>query len=179
MIGAMPVTRMVPARPITNAPHQLVSFWRPPPATSPVSRSDWLPTWFLPPKGSRTRWWRYGTNTKVSCQDLWDEILADRFSRFRPSRRRGRTKRLHRVTLGGQAPGMQSTLHVADGGLHPCRGSGRERGRCGAGGTRRAPAPELPRSRYGCGMWEFRSDTFTRPSEAMRRAMASAEVGDD
>jgi threonine aldolase len=28
-------------------------------------------------------------------------------------------------------------------------------------------------------MWEFRSDTFTRPTDAMRRAMASAEVGDD
>ena len=28
-------------------------------------------------------------------------------------------------------------------------------------------------------MWEFRSDTFTRPTEAMRRAMATAEVGDD
>src|SRR5262249_279206 len=30
-----------------------------------------------------------------------------------------------------------------------------------------------------CAMWEFRSDTFTRPPDAMRRAMASAEVGDD
>jgi threonine aldolase len=29
------------------------------------------------------------------------------------------------------------------------------------------------------GMWEFRSDTFTRPSDAMRRAMATADVGDD
>ena len=28
-------------------------------------------------------------------------------------------------------------------------------------------------------MYEFRSDTFTRPTEAMRRAMATAEVGDD
>jgi threonine aldolase len=28
-------------------------------------------------------------------------------------------------------------------------------------------------------MWEFRSDTFTRPDEGMRRAMATAEVGDD
>src|SRR5690349_13530106 len=28
-------------------------------------------------------------------------------------------------------------------------------------------------------MWEFRSDTFTRPTDAMRQAMASAEVGDD
>src|SRR4051812_49647125 len=28
-------------------------------------------------------------------------------------------------------------------------------------------------------MWEFRSDTFTRPTDAMRRAMAAAEVGDD
>jgi threonine aldolase len=27
--------------------------------------------------------------------------------------------------------------------------------------------------------WEFRSDTFTRPTEAMRRVMATAEVGDD
>ncbi len=27
--------------------------------------------------------------------------------------------------------------------------------------------------------WEFRSDTFTRPDAAMRRAMAEAEVGDD
>ena len=30
--GAMPVTRIVPARPMTNAPHQFVSFARPPPA---------------------------------------------------------------------------------------------------------------------------------------------------
>ena len=28
-------------------------------------------------------------------------------------------------------------------------------------------------------MYEFRSDTFTRPTEAMRRVMATAEVGDD
>ena len=28
-------------------------------------------------------------------------------------------------------------------------------------------------------MYEFRSDTFTRPTEAMRAAMAAAEVGDD
>ncbi|MEK6620297.1 MAG: beta-eliminating lyase-related protein, partial [Chloroflexota bacterium] len=26
---------------------------------------------------------------------------------------------------------------------------------------------------------EFRSDTFTKPTAAMRRAMAEAEVGDD
>jgi hypothetical protein len=30
--GAMPVTRIVPASPITNAPHQFVSRGRPPPA---------------------------------------------------------------------------------------------------------------------------------------------------
>ena len=30
--GAIPVTRIVPARPITNAPHQLVSRLRPPPS---------------------------------------------------------------------------------------------------------------------------------------------------
>ena len=30
--GAMPVTRIVPARPITNAPHQFVSWLRPPPS---------------------------------------------------------------------------------------------------------------------------------------------------
>ena len=29
------------------------------------------------------------------------------------------------------------------------------------------------------GTVELRSDTFTRPTEAMRRAMAAAEVGDD
>src|SRR3954454_18819063 len=34
MTGAIPVTRIVPARPITNAPRQLVSLRRPPPATS-------------------------------------------------------------------------------------------------------------------------------------------------
>ena len=32
MTGAMPVTRIVPARPITKAPHQLVSRLRPPPS---------------------------------------------------------------------------------------------------------------------------------------------------
>ena len=32
MTGAMPVTRIVPARPITNAPHQFVSCFSPPPA---------------------------------------------------------------------------------------------------------------------------------------------------
>src|SRR6185437_16296732 len=37
MTGAMPVTRMVPARPMTKAPHQLVSFARPPPAYSRAS----------------------------------------------------------------------------------------------------------------------------------------------
>src|SRR3954467_791229 len=36
--GAMPVTRIVPARPMTNAPHQLVSFASPPPAYSSSSR---------------------------------------------------------------------------------------------------------------------------------------------
>ena len=30
--GAIPVTRMVPASPITNAPHQFVSRLRPPPS---------------------------------------------------------------------------------------------------------------------------------------------------
>ena len=30
--GAMPVTRMVPARPITKAPHQFVSRLSPPPS---------------------------------------------------------------------------------------------------------------------------------------------------
>src|SRR5215218_3938168 len=35
--GAMPVTRIVPARPMTNAPHQLVSFASPPPAYSSSS----------------------------------------------------------------------------------------------------------------------------------------------
>ena len=30
--GAIPVTRIVPARPITNAPHQFVSCGSPPPA---------------------------------------------------------------------------------------------------------------------------------------------------
>jgi hypothetical protein len=30
--GAIPVTRIVPARPITKAPHQFVSCFRPPPA---------------------------------------------------------------------------------------------------------------------------------------------------
>ena len=30
--GAIPVTRIVPARPITNAPHQFVSRLRPPPS---------------------------------------------------------------------------------------------------------------------------------------------------
>jgi hypothetical protein len=30
--GAIPVTRMVPARPMTNAPHQFVSRLRPPPS---------------------------------------------------------------------------------------------------------------------------------------------------
>ena len=30
--GAMPVTRIVPARPMTNAPHQLVSRLSPPPS---------------------------------------------------------------------------------------------------------------------------------------------------
>ena len=29
--GAIPVTRIVPARPITNAPHQFVVFGSPPP----------------------------------------------------------------------------------------------------------------------------------------------------
>src|SRR5690349_20469952 len=38
MTGAMPVTRIVPARPMTNAPHQFVSFARPPPAYSSSSR---------------------------------------------------------------------------------------------------------------------------------------------
>src|SRR5689334_4356801 len=36
--GAMPVTRIVPARPMTNAPHQFVSFASPPPAYSSSSR---------------------------------------------------------------------------------------------------------------------------------------------
>jgi hypothetical protein len=30
--GAIPVTRIVPAKPITNAPHQLVVFGSPPPS---------------------------------------------------------------------------------------------------------------------------------------------------
>src|SRR5919199_3676810 len=38
MTGAMPVTRIVPARPMTKAPHQFVSFARPPPAYSSSSR---------------------------------------------------------------------------------------------------------------------------------------------
>src|SRR5215212_5457268 len=38
MSGAMPVTRIVPARPMTNAPHQFVSFASPPPA---YSSSSW------------------------------------------------------------------------------------------------------------------------------------------
>src|ERR1700694_2725960 len=37
MTGAMPVTRIVPARPTTNAPHQLVSRANPPPAYSSSS----------------------------------------------------------------------------------------------------------------------------------------------
>ena len=32
MTGAMPVTRIVPARPMTKAPHQFVSCLSPPPA---------------------------------------------------------------------------------------------------------------------------------------------------
>jgi threonine aldolase len=37
------------------------------------------------------------------------------------------------------------------------------------------------RSRFATvtGVWELRSDTFTRPDDAMRAAMAAAEVGDD
>src|SRR4051812_45258060 len=38
MTGAIPVTRIVPARPMTNAPHQFVSLARPPPAYSSSSR---------------------------------------------------------------------------------------------------------------------------------------------
>src|SRR5713226_4678109 len=40
MTGAMPVTRIVPARPITNAPHQFVSCLRPPPAYSSSSACE-------------------------------------------------------------------------------------------------------------------------------------------
>ncbi len=36
MTGAMPVTRIVPARPMTKAPHQFVSWARP-----PCSYSSW------------------------------------------------------------------------------------------------------------------------------------------
>jgi hypothetical protein len=39
MTGAMPVTRIVPARPTTNAPHQFVPFVRPPSAYSSSSTS--------------------------------------------------------------------------------------------------------------------------------------------
>src|SRR3954451_17371443 len=42
MTGAMPVTRIVPARPMTNAPHQFVSFASPPPAYSSSSRDGAL-----------------------------------------------------------------------------------------------------------------------------------------
>ena len=37
MTGAMPVTRIVPARPTTNAPHQFVSCASPPPSYSSTS----------------------------------------------------------------------------------------------------------------------------------------------
>src|SRR5216684_4344627 len=40
MTGAMPVTRIVPARPITKAPHQFVSCLSPPPAYSSSSACE-------------------------------------------------------------------------------------------------------------------------------------------
>ena len=42
MTGAIPVTRIVPARPMTNAPHQFVSRASPPPSYSRMSE------WALP-----------------------------------------------------------------------------------------------------------------------------------
>lgn len=41
------------------------------------------------------------------------------------------------------------------------------------------PEKELPSARTNAGVVDLRSDTVTRPSPAMRRAMAEAEVGDD
>src|SRR4029450_5485708 len=39
--------------------------------------------------------------------------------------------------------------------------------------------PRLAEGRGGAAMIDLRSDTVTRPTDAMRRAMAEAEVGDD
>ena len=41
------------------------------------------------------------------------------------------------------------------------------------------PAAKLRKEEPEMDLIDFRSDTVTRPSEAMRAAMARAEVGDD
>ena len=48
--GAMPVTRIVPARPITNAPHQFVVFGNPPDSYTSSSCPADDPSAMCPPK---------------------------------------------------------------------------------------------------------------------------------
>src|SRR6476646_12292514 len=49
-----------------------------------------------------------------------------------------------------------------------------------AKGNQRVDPDQLPEaSKIPAGVVDLRSDTVTKPTEAMRRAMAEAEVGDD
>src|SRR5450432_2665662 len=62
----------------------------------------------------------------------------------------------------------------------PCRRSGGRRSGPGHGAIRRRAVPDrLAVDSRAMKIIDVRSDTVTQPTEAMRRAMASAEVGDD
>src|SRR6185295_7374997 len=74
-------------------------------------------------------------------------------------------------------------------GIRALRGPRRRNSCSGRHGTARwarvlSHATDPPRAAYGVeamaqGIVDLRSDTVTRPTPAMRRAMAEAEVGDD
>ncbi|XP_008102407.3 uncharacterized protein LOC100564571 [Anolis carolinensis] len=69
-----------------------------------------------------------------------------------------------------------ASSHAA--GLVSCAGSGGQP-LFGAPGKSSPTRPSLPRRRCSHRVVDLRSDTVTRPSPAMRRAMAQAEVGQD
>ena len=90
--------------------------------------------------------------------DLGDQVGG---RRLRLAGRRARSRPISRSRLPDRAPPPSSARSA-------------QLGRVGPGHVRTlraCPAPDLP--------VDLRSDTVTRPTDAMRRAMAEAEVGDD